>query len=369
MRFGRDGDGWRLDARFDASAVPVDRPHLEGFIDARTLDALLGEFAWQGAFDLNDAALTIRIPAQGLTRLELSGGVVPHGMSIRLGLPLEVERATARIERLVYEGGKVRALVAIDGFAGRLAGRALEDAALLVTYVEPTLSIESIRGRLEGGTIQSLGAGAQRVGTAFSIALADPYPFELALDLRRVQVAGLLRGLFPSGIATRGEMDGELRLAGDLQRLLSIRGSGSMRVRDSRLWSVPVFRALFAQLGLPDTATFDSMSANLRVEDGRVDMQDILLRSPLLLLVGAGALDFDGGMHYDLEVRYELVDRLGPLTQLLYWIQNELLSVSIRGDMMRPVVVLQNPFRRLFAGSEDYRALPLPGYAALPARF
>ncbi len=369
VRFAPEAGGWRLDANFEARDVPIDREHLLGFADERTLDALLGELAWQGRFDFQAGRLGIVISPRGEPRLELAGSLAPREMSIRLGLPLEVEHATARLERLVYESGKVRALLAVENFTGRLAGRRLENGRMLVTYVEPSLSIEGLQGTLEGGRILALGAGAQRVGTAFSIALADPFPFELGLDLRAVEVAGMLRGLFPSGLATQGELDGELQLAGDLEHLLGIEGSGWLRMRQSRLWSVPVFRALFAQLGLDDTATFDSMYTNLRVRDGIVKMDDIVLRSPLLQLVGEGSLDFNGRMRHDLEVRYALLDRLGPLTRLLYWIQNELLTVRIRGDMGRPEVVLQNPLRRMFSGGESFRALPVPGYAPLPERF
>ncbi len=369
VRFAAHDDGWRLETGFAARGLPVDAAHLGRFFDAETLDALLGPFAWKGSFDFSDGQLSLTIPPQGTGRLELSGAVEPHAMSMRLGLPLEVDAADVRLDRLVLENGQVRALATVENFQGQLAGRALRDGRMVLTYVEPALSIESLSGVLEGGTLQALGAGAERVGTPFSIALEKPYPFQLALDLRDVQVEGLLRGLFPSGIATQGEVDGELRLAGDLEHLLGITGTGLMRVRQSRLWSVPVFRALFGQLGLDDTATFDSMYANLRIADGVLKMDDILLRSPLLQLVGAGELDFDGRLWHELEVRYALVDQLGPLTRMIYWIQNELLSVSIRGDMGRPVVVIQNPLRRLFGAPADYRALPAPGYAALPPRF
>jgi hypothetical protein len=98
--------------------------------------------------------------------------------------------------------------------------------------------------------------------------------------------------------------------------LLGIAGSGSIKVLESKLWSIPVFRALFGQLGLDSTAVFDSMSTNFNVRDGLVDMHDITVRSPLLQLVGQGTLDFDGGLKYDLEVRYDLIDRLGPITRL-----------------------------------------------------
>jgi hypothetical protein len=131
-----------------------------------------------------------------------------------------------------------------------------------------------------------------------------------------------------------------------------------------------VFRALFGQLGIDSTAVFDSMSTNFNVRDGRVDMHDITVRSPLLQLVGQGAMDFDGGLKYDLEVRYDLIDRLGPFTRLLYSIQNQLLSVSIRGDMSRPEILFKNPFTSLFGhGGSDKRALPLPPWSSLPPRF
>ena len=369
-RFHAVTDGFELETRFDATGVPIDRDHLTAFVDPKTLDALLGELAWRGSVDVHDGRILVRIPAQGSGGLEFKGSVVPHDMSIQLGLPVRVDAAAATFERLVYEGGKVRAKIRIDGFHGALADRRLENASMLVTYVEPKLSIEDLTGTLEGGRVEPLGGDAVRRGTVFSIALEPPFGFLLALRMEDVEAAGLLRGLFPEDMATRGKVRADLQLAGDMDHLLGIKGSGSIRVLDSRLWSIPVFRALFAQLGFDDTAVFDSMATNLLVADGRVGMRDITVRSPLLQLVGSGGLDFDGGLHYDLEVRYDLIDRLGPFTRLLYSIQNKLLSVAIRGDMARPEIAIRNPFSSLFGGgSGDKRPLPLPPWASLPPRF
>ena len=290
-------------------------------------------------------------------------------MQIQLGLPLSIRSAAASVDRLVYEGGRVRVVGRIRDLYGKVADRDLSKADLLVTYVEPRLSIEALSGELEGGQMRALGADAARGGTVFSIDLEEPYPFQLALDLRGVDMAGLLRGLFASNVATRGQLDGELRLTGDTRSVLAIQGSGHLYIRDSRLWSVPVFRALFSQLGFDDTAVFDGMAANIRVKDGVVWMDDIAVHSPILQLVGEGSVDFDGTLHHDLEVRYGLVDRLGPLTRLLYAIQNQLLSVAIRGDLARPQVILKSPWTRLFREVGRYRALPLPGFARLPSRF
>lgn len=368
-RFAPTDEGWRFEAEFAARALPVDDAHLAGLVAAPTRAALFGELEWKGSLDVTRGDLAI-VGGRNGTRLELSGAIVPRGMSIKLGLPIAIADASAVVERFVLEGGRARALVRVADFDGEIAGRRLRGAKLLLTYVEPNLSIETLEGELEDGRIGALGEGAHRDGTAFSISLEEPYAFQVALDLADVEVAGLFRGLFPSNIATKGKLDGSLRLSGDMGRLLGISGSGSVQIVDSKLWSIPVFRALLGQLGLDDTAVFDRMSANLRIHDGRVEMTDIAVASTLINLVGDGRLEFDGALSYDLEVRYTLLDRLGPVTKMLYWMQNKLLSVAIRGDLARPVVLFVGPIDRLFGtGSDAQRELPLPPFSALPPRF
>jgi hypothetical protein len=370
LRIATTAEGFELTTRIPhVENLPLDRDHLRPFVDEKTLDALLGPLGWRGRIDLEDGRVRITGPRQGDTRLEFSGKVTPSDMQVQLGLPFSIRSASATVEELIYEGGRVRAVCRIEDLYGTIADRDLAKASLLITYVEPRLSIESLRGELEGGTIRPLGEGAERGGTAFSIDLEEPFPFQLALDLRGVQLAGLSRGLFDTSFATRGKLDCRLRLTGDTRKVLEIQGSGSIQMSESRLWSVPVFRALFSQLGIDDQAVFDRMAANVRVRNGVIWTDDISVHSPILQLVGNGWVDFDGGLKEDLQVRYGLIDRLGPLTRILYAIQKELLSVAIRGDLARPKVILKNPWTRVYAQADRYRSLPLPGFSPLPPRF
>jgi len=263
----------------------------------------------------------------------------------------------------------VRAMCRLRDLYGRIADRELAKANLLITYVEPRLSIESIEGELEGGAIGPPGKKAERSGTAFSIDLEEPFPFHLALDLQGVDLGRLFRGLFVSSFTTHGKLNLQLRLIGDIRRVLGIQGSGSLQVFESRLWSVPVFRALFSQLGLDDKLVFDQMAANIRIRNGVIWTDDISIHSPILELVGNGSIDLDGSLQQDLQVRYALIDRLGPLTRIIYAIQKELLSVAIRGDLGRPRVIFRSPWTRVSAQSDRYRSLPLPGLSPLPTRF
>jgi len=98
-------------------------------------------------------------------------------------------------------------------------------------------------------------------------------------------------------------------------------------------------------------------------------MEEMQVESPLLSLVGEGALDFDGRLNHELRVHYDLIDNFGPLTRLAYFIQNNLLRVSIRGDMSRPRVELQGALSFLQGFKAEGRKLPLPPFAPLPAHF
>jgi hypothetical protein len=370
LRYASTPGGFEFTTRIGrVENVPLDRDHLRPFVDEKTLEALLGPLGWRGRLDIEEGSLRIVASRESDTRLEFTGKLTPSDMHVQLGLPLAVRSATATIEQLIYEGGRVRALCRIEDLYGTVAGRELSKASVLLTYVEPRLSIESIQGELEGGELRRLGEGAERGGTAFSIDLEEPFPFQLALDLQDIELAGLLRGMFATNFATRGTVDCRLRLTGDTQRMLAIQGSGSVQIADSRLWSVPVFRALFSQLGLDDQAVFDRMGANLRIKNGVLHTDDIWVSSPILELVGKGWIDFDGGVKQDLQVRYRLIDRLGPITRLLYAIQAELLSVAIRGDLARPQVILKAPWTRVSSDARHYRSLPLPGFTPLPERF
>jgi hypothetical protein len=192
----------------------------------------------------------------------------------------------------------------------------------------------------------------------------------LAVRLAEVDVSGLMRGIYESEFASRGVLSGELRLGGNLDRITEIRGQGQVELRESSLWSIPVIRDLFSELGFDQTAVFEEMRAEFRLRDGVIELDPMQVKSPLLNLVGSGTLDLDGRLHHDLQVQYSLVDRLGPFTRWIYFVQNNLLSVSVRGDMARPKVVLHGAlsFLQRPRGGQG-RDLPLPGFAPIPARF
>ena len=115
---------------------------------------------------------------------------------------------------------------------------------------------------------------------------------------------------------------------------------------------------------------FDEIHFDYRIDDGAIQMKEINLRSPLLQLVGEGSLGMEGDLNHQLEVHYSIVDKIAPLRRLFYLIQNIFVSVSISGDLSRPIVRLNNGIFSLFRRDPEIRAsLPLPGLSPLPRRF
>ncbi|MCC7012296.1 MAG: hypothetical protein IT454_07035 [Planctomycetes bacterium] len=368
VRFEQSGDSFRVETALDALKVGIDREHLRTFLDDSTLESLLDDLEWRGEMDVLNAKLVLSGAGIGGERAQFSGDIVPRGMSIDFGVPLSVESARVRIVDLSYTRESVSALLEVSELAGSIADRRLENAAFRLEYDDPGLRITDFAGTLENGRIASLtrGSGSR---PAFALDLAPPYRFSVALQLDSIEVGGLLRGVFESDFASRGKLLGELMLDGDLARLTGVRGSGRFEIEDTVLWSVPVVRDLLSQLGLESGAVFEHVESEIEIEGGRLRMRNLLVESPLIKLVGAGTLDFDGSLEYDLEVQYQILDWLGWFNRIIYWVQNSLVRVAIRGDMARPRVLTKGAFGRSVDPRRGPRDLPLPNLSSLPERF
>ena len=362
-------DGSVLRANLSARGLPIDREHLSFFLDDDTMRTVLDDLNASGVFDIESAVLELTERRDGTRHVELDGKVRVEDAFINLGAPIEVALIESMDLHLNHEGKELRSRATIDGLFGAIAGRRLENAGMQMTYIGGRLVIEAFDGRFEGGRLRALGAEMASGADLFSIDLKAPFPFRLAAQLSGVDIGEFLRGVFDSNFANRGVMDMSMRLAGDFEHLIDMRGGGEIRVKDSALWAIPVFRALSQRLGIDTTVLFRELLCDYTIEDGALSIDRMRVDSDLMSLVGSALMTFEGDVTSDLEVRYALVDKLGPFTRLLYYIQNSLLRVSIRGTMDRPTVVLRGLISQLFAPSEERDRLPLPGFSERPKRF
>jgi len=353
-------------ADLGALELPLDREHLAAMFGEAGL-ANLARFELGGTLQAEGVRLVVFGDAARGGSVHAAGRLALDDFRASVGMPIEIERGQVDLESLVIERGRVRGWARLTEGSGALAGREFEDASMVASFVDGRLNIDDLSSGFQQGTLRSL--GGER-GNAFALDLAEPYHFSLALELSRVQLKGLLQGVFDSAIADSGSCDARLRLSGSFSDLQDMQGSGTLELLDTRLWSIPVVRNLFSQVGMDSSATFQEIRTRFELRDGEIRMKPIVVTSPLLRLEGSGRLGLDGRLRHDFEVRYSVVDRMGPFTRLLYWIQNNLLRVAVRGDIARPVVILRGTFLDLFRERDSLeRHLPLPAFAPLPARF
>jgi hypothetical protein len=372
LRASATDSGFSLDARLRAEPLELGPTFLRKALDEATVSTLVDEFGFRGSLEVSAASAHIESRGDGL-ELSLSGSGTLSNVYAEVGLPISIRSAELSLEELVFDGVQLRGWGKLSDLYGLILDREVSQTDLLLSYYGSRLSIESLNGTFCKGRIRGAveADGARPLAApVFSVDLLPPYVFQSNLAVDEVDVGLLLEDVFSTEIANRGRASGEARLSGELADLLSITGKGRGAIYDSVLWSVPVLRSLFQQLGLDATVVFDDMSTEFRIQDGLVYMEEMHVHSPLLNLDGRGTLGLDGSLHHDLQVKYSLVNKVGPLGALIHMIQDTLLSVSIRGDLARPKVfltgALSGPFNRV---DDDWHAIPLPGFSPLPERF
>ena len=355
--------------RIAARDLPIDEEHLRFFLNPGMLRTVLEDLEASGRFALEDTELQVTNRGDGTTEVLLEGDLSVEEVLVVLGVPIEVDNLQRMRLELAHAGSGLRSRATIEGLNGALAGRRLQGATLQLSYVEPRLVLEAFEGDFEGGQLVAVGSDDAPGAPLLVIDLAPPFPFQLAAEMRDVDLGEFLRGMFDSDFANRGRMDMTLRLEGDFENLTAMTGGGEIEIRDSALWAIPVFQALSVGLGIDTTVLFQEMYARYSIQDGVLAMDRLRVDSDLLSLVGTGAVSFEGNLTSDLDVRFALVDRMGPLMQLVYWVQKSLLRVAVRGTVERPVVALRGLASRFIAPDEERDRLPLPGFSKRPRRF
>ncbi|MBM3989682.1 MAG: hypothetical protein FJ298_01600 [Planctomycetes bacterium] len=367
-RFGSRADRFRFETSLEALELPIDREHLAPLFDEALVASLLDDLHWRGELDIRGARLELETGADGVGEAVLRGSIEPRAMAIDLGLPIEIDTALVTIEEFRFGPAGARLQASVSNLHGQVSDREIERGSLRLAYADGRLEVIGLTARLENGRVDSLPAAAGE-RPFFAVELAEPYRFELAGALSDVELEGLLRGMFESDFASRGTLDARLELSGDLERVSGIHGSGKLEIDDSVLWSIPLVRDLLASLKVETGSVFERIESDLALSEGALRLRNLRIESPLLSLDGDGTLDLDGGLDFDLDVQYRMLDWLGVVNRVIYWVQSGLVRVAIRGDMARPRVEVGGALGRATDKRRGPRDLPLPPLAPLPARF
>ena len=375
LHLKNDATALTLATKIHATGIPLDAEHLDIILDEELLTSLVEELGLRGTIDVNQGTLQVIAPREGNRTVRFSGQLAISDMALEAGLPVVIQSAQASVRDLIVEDGELRAWGRIENLYGNCFDSELGPASALVSYVGGVLVVEDFSGSFERGTIRPLDGDSDtltaiRGRPALRIALQPPFPYHASIAVDEVDAARWLEGLSPDAVTSSGVLSVEADISGNLGTLLETSGRGSIHLERSQLWSIPLFRELLREFGLDHTVMFDEVRFDFEINDRVVRMEKVVLRSPLLKLVGEGTLDMEGRLDHRLEVHYSIVDKITPLRRLFYLVQNIFVSVTIRGDLSRPLVRLSNGLFFIFLRDPEVEpSLPLPGLSPLPVRF
>ncbi|MFT7668703.1 MAG: hypothetical protein ACI8X5_001401 [Planctomycetota bacterium] len=362
----------RSEADLEAEGIVIDADLLGQFFEPESVTHMLEDLKLRGTIDVNEGHMKLRFKDDLEPELTFTGEATLSDALIVAKAPLEIRSARIDIQEFFLQGDDLRGWGTISDLYGRVLGRDLAQVELMVSLFGTQFTIEQLSGQFCRGQLAAIAAPKSdgRSEPVLSIDLQPPYRFQTGLSLADVDVGLLLQDVLSSEIAARGLLDAQFRLRGELDDLYGIKGSGYAGIRQTILWSVPVVRDLFGQLGLDETAVFDEMESDFRIEYGQVLLDGMRVHSPLLSLRGSGSVGFDGSLDQRLQITYSLIDKTGPFKALIYWLQDNLLAIAVRGDMSKPKIITLGVFSSPFVSPEDHwRSLPSPGFSKLPERF
>jgi hypothetical protein len=355
----------RADLEVHAAADSIDRQSL-GLLPA-PLAALLEKLGLDGAYEAHverlvwspgtaiETATTGSVesapraervaPADGPSRLDVRGRVTLRDGRFDLAAPVREMTGAATFE--VRSGaGRAWPELTLDLQAERLtiAGRLATEFEARVRSVDGQggLVIPKLRSKMLGGAV----GGEGRI-------LLDEkhYQFHLAIsdvDFARflAQGEGVVEaaGVKPADAARpeprmTGRLSAALDLEGRWDEPGSVRGRGVIQVREGRMYDMPLSLGLLqvTHLALPTERSFERALVSYYLQDGAVSFERIRLENDNMRLAGEGRMDYETKeLDLTLTTSNPTGLKLGPLTDLIDGVRNQLVTIRVTGPLDQP---------------------------------
>lgn len=221
----------------------------------------------------------------------------------------------------------------------------------LHTTEKPGLvQISKLKGKSYGGTI---------IGEGFVQAGEKDSTYRLTLSLQDVELDPFLKPLDPKYLNFKASKDvnkttqrervavlsASLSLEGKTGDPNSRRGRGNLSVTDATLYETPVGFAVLQllNLSLPSAKSFDGLRGTYLIDGDDVQFDKLEFYSKALKITGSGTMKYS-----TLELDLTLVSvnpngiDLGPLTDVLNLLKDELISLRVTGTLKDPKAGVQS---------------------------
>lgn len=334
----------------------------------RVLPAAIGRMIdgleLMGAYELDVSELELRPGAKSGRAYKLSAAAYLTEASASLGVPITGADMNIAIEATGQVGAEwPRVDVTVDAKKLLAAGRPVEDLRVRMRNTEPSerFVIPELAGRAGGGRMT--GSGAIAIGRG---------DFQLRLELSDANLATLVA---PDGVAKTkpddakandpdaltGSVSASIAVEGNLHKRDELRGRGDLRVLDGNLYGVPLALGLLrvAHLTLPVDDHFHSANISYFLQDRSVRLEHLQLHSKSMQLDGGGTFDLEAGtVDIALTTSNPSGLKLGPLTELIDKLRDQLVTIRVTGSLDDPKTKVEqfsgisNAFKDVVGGTE-----------------
>ena len=228
----------------------------------------------------------------------------------------------------------------VDGRGIGLFGLVTETSHFGIQVQGSTGQVSRLNGRLYGGEFDGsatffLADGAE-TNTRYSIEgeVRDADATSVRLALMKEPVPEGKRGT----LSARGSVSG---LLGEYAAT-TMKGGGSIRVKDSQIFSLPVFGELSALMkkvipGLGFVLSQSDVKTEFTIAEGKVTTEKILIEGDVLSMSGKGSYAFTGDVAFDVQLRLMKAHTVvGKLMRLITYPISKLFEFRLRGTMDEP---------------------------------
>lgn len=292
------GDPARRQVAFQVSAraFPVDE-RIANLFQGPLRDAVLARRP-SGHADVQELALRFLTDGsrEGAPTETVIGGRIEFvDLDFDLGTKFVGFSGTVQLDesRMGIEGGALRGR--IGGASFRMFDHPVSAFEGAFRVDESRVQIDGLACELHGGVLRGSDPKRPSLTYLFPERNEGRGVLGFELDLANVSLGELLKTSGVSGSPYRGTLDGFLRLNsltdGDF---LDIDAQGQLALADGNLGTVPIFTAIYSQLDEKNRPRFDSGTLAFRVRDRKVQVDQLVVRSPVIAVEGKGTMTLEG---------------------------------------------------------------------------
>lgn len=287
----------------------------------------------RGNLDIRQLEMSYTFPDDGDNfDLTFSGPVDAKNLNLTLVAPIQELNGTFRFEdgRITADGGRVRCTAEQARFS--IAGHQATGFQGVLTATPEEIALEAMSVDIHGGVVRASGEGERAL--TFDLE-NDSLDVDIAWE--EVSLASFVRSAGQATPFTRGTMEGNLSLELPIGRGVDIVADAALQIRNGRLGEVPMFTAIYAFLPPNKRPQFDGARLEVAVRDHQMQIEDLVMTSPLVEVRGQGTVGLDG--YLDIVLEFPDLFASGDwlvLPQVLKAITSQVVRFHLYGYMRSP---------------------------------